>query len=62
MGGADAGAGETADVHRVLVVGATGRQGGAVARELLKRGYAVRGLTRSPVSDRARRMSSLGVE
>ncbi len=62
MGGADAGAGETADAHRVLVVGATGRQGGAVARELLKRGYAVRGLTRSPVSDRARRMSSLGVE
>jgi len=55
-------AGDTADAHRVLVVGATGRQGGAVARELLKRGYEVRGLTRSPVSDRARRMSSLGVE
>jgi len=55
-------AGDVAGTHRVLVVGATGRQGGAVARELLNRGYVVRGLTRSPVSDRARRMSSLGVE
>lgn len=46
----------------VLVVGATGRQGGAVVKELLARGYRVRGLTRSPVSDRARRVAALGVE
>lgn len=62
MGPVDAGVSDTTDMHRVLVVGATGRQGGAVARELLKRGYVVRGLTRSPVSDRARRVAALGAE
>lgn len=45
----------------ILVTGVTGRQGGAVARELLRRGYAVRGLTRNPRSDRARALSDLGV-
>ena len=44
----------------ILVTGATGTQGGAVARELLKRGYVVRGLTRNPESDRARTMADLG--
>ncbi|MDH3692497.1 MAG: NmrA family NAD(P)-binding protein, partial [Gammaproteobacteria bacterium] len=37
----------------VLVTGATGTQGGAVARELAKRGYVVRGLTRNADSERA---------
>lgn len=46
----------------ILVTGATGTQGGAVARELLERGYSVRGLTRSPDSERARAMADLGVE
>ena len=32
----------------VLVAGATGNQGGAVARSLLDRGFWVRGLTRNP--------------
>jgi uncharacterized protein YbjT (DUF2867 family) len=32
----------------ILVTGATGQQGGAVARSLLERGFAVRGLTRDP--------------
>ncbi|MGA7923633.1 MAG: NmrA family NAD(P)-binding protein, partial [Thermoplasmata archaeon] len=31
-----------------LVSGATGHQGGAVARSLLNRGHQVRALTRSP--------------
>jgi uncharacterized protein YbjT (DUF2867 family) len=44
----------------ILVTGATGRQGGAVARELLRRGYAVRGLTRNPESAAARALASLG--
>ena len=46
----------------ILVTGATGTQGGAVARELLKRGYVVRGLTRNPESDRARAMADLGAD
>ena len=46
----------------VLVTGATGTQCGAVARELLDRGYAVRGLTRNPESDRATEMSQLGAD
>lgn len=32
----------------ILVTGGTGRQGGAVARELLRRGHAVRALVRDP--------------
>jgi nucleoside-diphosphate-sugar epimerase len=32
----------------ILVTGATGQQGGAVARELLERGFSVRALTRDP--------------
>jgi uncharacterized protein YbjT (DUF2867 family) len=46
----------------VLVSGATGTQGGAVARELVRRGYQVRGLTRNPDSDAARELAELGVE
>ena len=46
----------------ILVVGATGQQGGAVARELLDRGYHVRGLTRNPGSDRAKAVAELGAE
>ena len=46
----------------ILVSGATGRQGGAVARELLLRGYRVRGLTRNPDSERARQLAGLGIE
>ena len=45
------------EIMTVLVVGATGQQGGAVAREWLRRGYQVRGLTRNPASPRARASS-----
>ncbi|MGD0718225.1 MAG: NmrA/HSCARG family protein [Thermoplasmata archaeon] len=34
--------------REILVAGATGQQGGAVARALLKRGFTVRGLSRDP--------------
>ncbi|MGE5892955.1 MAG: NmrA/HSCARG family protein [bacterium] len=44
----------------ILVTGATGRQGGAVARHLLDRGYKVRAMTRNPKSDRALALNNLG--
>ncbi len=59
---ADHSASSHAESQIVLVTGATGSQGGAVARELLRRGFAVRGLTRNPNSNRAKAMSSIGVE
>lgn len=46
----------------IVVTGATGRQGGAVARHLLAAGWSVRGLTRSPDSKAARQLAALGVE
>ncbi len=46
-----------------LVVGATGRQGGSVARHLLAGGrFRVRALTRQPSSDEARTLAALGAE
>jgi uncharacterized protein YbjT (DUF2867 family) len=46
----------------VLVSGVTGRQGGAVARQLLAKGYRVRGLTRKPDSEHAKTAAGWGVE
>lgn len=46
----------------ILVAGATGTQGGAVARELAARGYRVRGLTRDPDSEASRALAALGIE
>ena len=46
----------------VVVVGATGRQGGAVARHLLADGWRVRALTRRPDSRAGQRLSALGAE
>jgi uncharacterized protein YbjT (DUF2867 family) len=46
----------------VLVTGATGHQGGAVARELLKKGYRVRAMTRKPQGEKAQELARLGVE
>lgn len=49
-------------MSRVFVTGATGAQGGAVARSLCARGYTVRALTRNPASRAARELAQLGVE
>ncbi|NUT96524.1 MAG: NmrA/HSCARG family protein [Saccharothrix sp.] len=46
----------------VVVTGATGRQGGAVARHLLASGRRVRALTRDPDSPAARALARLGAE
>ncbi len=46
----------------VLVSGATGNQGGAVAQALLASGHRVRALTRNTESSRARRLADQGVE
>jgi uncharacterized protein YbjT (DUF2867 family) len=46
----------------VLVTGATGKQGGATTSHLVRRGYRVRALTRSPEGDAARALRGQGVE
>lgn len=46
----------------ILVTGATGKQGGAVARELLARGYRVRAMTRHPDGRAAQGLAELGAE
>ena len=50
------------DKNTILVTGATGQQGGAVARELLNRGYPIRALTRNPQSANAGELAKLGAE
>ncbi|HZC00760.1 MAG TPA: NmrA/HSCARG family protein [Gammaproteobacteria bacterium] len=46
----------------ILVTGATGKQGGAVARSLLDRGFRVRGLTRDPQKPDAQALDEQGAE
>jgi len=45
-----------------FVAGATGKQGGALARQLLARGQRVRAFTRSPGGEAARRLQRSGAE
>ncbi len=46
----------------ILITGATGQQGGGIARELLAKGYPVRALTRRPDHANARALAALGAE
>ncbi|HEU5050587.1 MAG TPA: NmrA/HSCARG family protein [Gemmatimonadales bacterium] len=46
----------------VLVSGATGQQGGAIARELLAAGWPVRAMTRHPEGAAARELAARGAE
>lgn len=46
----------------ILVTGATGKQGNAVVRNLLKRGFRVRGLTRTPEKPAAKSLQAQGVD
>src|SRR5882672_9583655 len=45
----------------VVVTGATGKQGGAVVKNLLERGHEVRAVTRSTDSAKARELANTGV-
>jgi uncharacterized protein YbjT (DUF2867 family) len=46
----------------IVVAGATGKQGGAVARSLLDRGFQVRALTRNPQKPEAQALADQGAE
>ncbi len=50
------------DGRLVLVTGATGQQGGSVARRLLEGGFRVRGITRNLESGPASQLMGLGAE
>src|SRR3712207_3013064 len=50
------------DSLSVLVGGATGKQGGALARVLLERGHDVRAFVRRPDSPEAKELERLGAE
>ncbi len=49
-----------AETKTILVTGATGQQGGAVAAELLSHGFTVHAMTRKPESDKARELAKRG--
>ena len=46
----------------VLVIGATGNQGGSVVQSLLPKGHNIRTITRNPDSDKAKKLKEQGVE
>jgi len=46
----------------ILVTGATGNQGGAIARQLLSKGFRVRAMSRNPDGERSRALAALGAE
>jgi len=46
----------------ILITGATGQQGGAVARELLAAGHEVKAMTRNPNGEKAQALAALGAE
>ena len=46
----------------ILVTGATGQQGGATLRELMKHGHRVRAMTRNPDGEKGRALAALGAD
>jgi uncharacterized protein YbjT (DUF2867 family) len=46
----------------IVICGATGRQGGAVARHMIADGWHVKGLTRDPDTEKARKLGNSGAE
>jgi uncharacterized protein YbjT (DUF2867 family) len=49
-------------VNTIAVIGATGQQGGSVARACLKAGWKVRGVTRKVDSEAAKALIAKGAE
>lgn len=54
--------GPSTEPKRILVTGATGQQGGALARLLVRRGHHVRAFTRKPEGAAAAELRKLGAE
>ena len=54
--------GRAPETKRVLVTGATGQQGGALALRLIERGHKVRALTRKPDGPAALELKKIGAE
>ena len=50
------------DTRIVLITGATGKQGGAVARHLAGKGFTIRAMTRRTDSEAARALAAAGAE
>jgi uncharacterized protein YbjT (DUF2867 family) len=50
------------DARTVLITGATGKQGGAVARHLAGKGFTIRAMTRKVDGDAARALAAAGAE
>ena len=50
------------DTRTVLITGATGKQGGAVARHLAGKGFKIRAMTRKVDSDTAKSLAAAGAE
>lgn len=46
----------------ILVIGATGNQGGGVARELLNNGHKIKALTRNTSSSSSEKLKKMGAE
>jgi len=51
-----------ANERTILITGATGKQGGSVARAIAGKGFRIRALTRKPESDAAMALAKTGVE
>lgn len=50
------------EAKAIVVLGATGRMGGAVARHLHRDGWCVKGISRNPQSEKSRSLSATGIE
>lgn len=50
------------DSKIIFIAGATGKQGGAVARNLVRNGFSIKALTRNPASANAQKLKEINAE